>query len=59
MQWALAWFSCQEDEWKRRAHRAEIHHKRGHECYANKQVMMWKKMHDTAEDAWSTVLRSK
>jgi hypothetical protein len=60
MMWTLAWFEKQEREWKRRALWAETHRMHGHRCYAEKQVIMWRKMHDTAiaEDSWHSALKS-
>jgi hypothetical protein len=55
MTWTLLWFERQEREWERRAFWAETHSMQGHRCYAEKQVIMWRKMHDAVMvlDGWS------
>jgi hypothetical protein len=55
MRWTLAWFLHQENEWKRKAVSVAAENKRGHQCYAEKQVLMWKRLHDKAADTWSSI----
>jgi hypothetical protein len=56
MTWTLSWFANRESEWKRRSVWADTEHKPGHKCYAEKQIILWRRMHTTAELAWESVL---
>ena len=56
MTWTLSWFDKQKGEWERRAHQSADEHMPGHKCYAEKQVIMWKKMHDVAAEKWNSIL---
>jgi hypothetical protein len=57
MTWALTWYAYQRREWERRAVWAEMQHLSGHRCYAEKQVVMWRRMGDTAATAWDHMLK--
>jgi hypothetical protein len=46
----VGWFSHQRTTWERRAEDAKVTVQRGHECYANKQVLMWGAMEKSAKD---------
>jgi hypothetical protein len=57
MRWALAWFARQESEWSRRALWAEMQHMSGHKCYAETQIIKWRRMHRTALESWDSILK--
>jgi len=57
MTWALKWYAYQQRDWERRANWAEMRHLCGHRCYAEKQVVMWRQMGDTATTAWDGMLK--
>ena len=59
MRWTLAWFEKQESEWQRRALFSGAEHLPGHKCYAEKQMIMWKKMRDRAAENWDFALNLK
>jgi hypothetical protein len=46
----IRWFSHQRITWERRAKDAKVIVKRGHESYANKQVLMWAAMETATKD---------
>jgi hypothetical protein len=43
MTWTLLWFGFQRNKWDERLGRALMAQSLGHQCYAQKQISLWKK----------------
>jgi hypothetical protein len=43
MTWTLLWFGFQRNKWDERLGRALMAQSPGHQCYAQKQISLWKK----------------
>lgn len=50
MIWTLHWFGCQKTQWEERAGRAMMAQSLGHQCYAEKQVALWRKFITSAQE---------
>jgi hypothetical protein len=41
MAWTVKWFEHQQVLWEKRLDNAVISQSRGHQCYAEKQIILW------------------
>ena len=52
MQYVTSWFLAQKIKWEKRKEEAKEEGKRGHECYAKKQMLLWELMKNEAQKAF-------
>jgi hypothetical protein len=57
MDWTIRWFEKQEGTWKKRASEAAIEGKHGHQCYAEKQQVLWRNLKSDAIVAFGDRIR--
>jgi hypothetical protein len=48
MECVVAWFLTQQMKWEKRREGEKERGRRGHECYAKKQLLLWKHMGNEA-----------
>jgi hypothetical protein len=53
MDWTIACFNYRAEQWLERQASALANNLPGHVCYAARQVDMWKRFRDTAQDEFS------
>jgi hypothetical protein len=54
MEWTMNWLDKQAKQWMSRGQKSQGEGLRGHECYAEKQQVLWVTMLEQAKRAFST-----
>lgn len=57
MEWTIRWFEKQEEIWRGRANKASEEGKHGHQCYAEKQQVLWRNFKSQAIVAFGEKVR--
>ena len=57
MTWTQMWFEHQRKNWEERMEGAKIASRKGHQAYAAKQIMIWKRFEDHARKEFGNVVK--
>ena len=57
MVWTVRWFEHQRAIWEKRSTTALVSQSRGHQCYAEKQVILWNNFTSYAREELSSICK--